>query len=540
MILLLPILLLLVGSLAIYVLDRVRPKFGASWLIASVSSIIAWGIILYLRLQLPTKVYWLSWDQPELFLEGQFSYLLDYQSWPYLLSLMTITLAVILTDSARTQDARTPASWSASLVISALGLLAIQSGSALTLMLVWVIVDIFELIYMLIFAESTDFNPRIVISFAVRVASTLMLFLATIQGWQVFENFNLDQVPTNAGFFILLAAGLRLGVLPLNLPFFQEPKLSHGTGNILRLAPVASSLCLLTRLPSDLFQENQNGWLPLINGLLAFAALYASFRWLSTADEIQGRPYWIIGWAAIATFSALNGEPLASIPWGIALLLPGSMLFLYHPRIQRINFLLYFGLFGLLGLPFTTLASGWVGLGGNGITLWTILFLLSQSFLVLGYINRALQPGGEPKTLESWARLVYPLGLIIIIQTIVILGFIGWPGSQTLGQWWLAAISNGLIITAVILVKRFGISPPYVQLPTSSTFTRVANWVFPRLEPVFRLDWLYQGLWKVNNLIGTGLNAISSIIEGDGGLLWTVLLLVLLISLLTSVLNGSL
>ena len=540
MILLLPILLLLIGSLAIFVLDRIRPRFDASWLIASVSSIIAWGIIIYLRLRLPTEFSFLSWDRPKLFLQGQFSFLLDYQSWPYLLSLMTITLAVILTDAARTRDETTPRTWSASLIISALGLLAIQSGTALTLMVIWVIVDFFELIHLLLSTESPTFNARIVLSFAVRTSSILILFFAIIRGWQFNANLNLGQIPTNAGFFILLAAGLRLGVLPLNLPFLQEPKLSRGTGNIIRLAPVASSLCLLARLPADLFPENLSGWLPFLNSLLALAALYAAFRWLSAPDEIQGRPFWIVGWAALSTASTINGIPASSIPWGVALLLPGSLLFLYHPRIQRINFLLYLGLIGLVGLPYTTLASGWEGLVANGVTLWTFLFLLAHGILVLGYINRALQPGGEPRTLESWARLVYPLGLIIIIQAMAILAFVGWPGSRTLGRWWLAAISNGLIIITVIFVRRFGINPPYIQLPTSSTFTRVVNWILPRLEPIFRLDWFYQALWKVVNLIGSMIKAISSIIEGDGGLLWTVLLLVLLISLLTSVLNGLL
>ena len=540
MILLLPILLLLIGSLAIFVLDRIRPRFDASWLIASISSIVAWGIIIYLRLRLPTEFSFLSWDRPELFLQGQFSFLLDYQSWPYLLSLMTITLAVILTDAARTRDETTPRTWSASLIISALGLLAIQSGTALTLMVIWVIVDFFELIHLLLSTESPTFNGRIVLSFAVRTSSILMLFFATIRGWQFNANLNLGQIPTSAGFFILLAAGLRLGVLPLNLPFLQEPKLSRGTGNIIRLAPVASNLCLLARLPADLFPENLSGWLPFLNSLLALAALYAAFRWLSAPDEIQGRPFWIVGWAALSTASTINGIPASSIPWGVALLLPGSLLFLYHPRIQRINFLLYLGLIGLVGLPFTTLASGWEGLIANGVTPWTFLFLLAHGILVLGYINRALQPGGEPRTLESWARLVYPLGLIIIIQAMAILAFVGWPGSRTLGRWWLAAISNGLIIITVILVRRFGINPPYIQLPTSSTFTRVVNWILPRLEPIFRLDWFYKALWKVVNLIGSMIKAISSIIEGDGGLLWTVLLLVLLISLLTSVLNGLL
>lgn len=538
MILLLPIVLLLAGALAILIFDRIWPKFGTSWLIAAVSCILAWLTIIYLRLRLPTTLSVLSWEKPDLFLQGQFSFLLDYQSWPYVLSLMTITLAVILTDAARTREDSRPAAWSASLVISALGLLALQSGTCLTVMIIWVIVDLFELVHLLHLEDSSPFSHRIVLSYAVRTTSILMLFFASSQGWHANVILDGDQVSPSAGLFFILAAGFRLGVLPLNLPFLQEPKLSRGTGNIIRLTPVASSLCLLAHLPANFMPENFGGWLPLFNSLLALAALYAAFRWLSASDEIQGRPFWIVGWAALATASAINGAPSASIPWGIALLLPGSLLFLYSPRIQRINFLLYFGLIGLVGLPFTPLASGWDGLVANGVTIWTFLYILSHAILVLGYINRALQPGGEPKTLESWARLVFPLGLIIIIQAIIILAIVGWPGSRTVGRWWLGAISNGIIVIAIVLVMRFGLSPPYIQLPTSSTFARLVNWVLPRLEPIFRLEWLYQGLWLINNWFGKLLMAISSIIEGDGGLLWTILLLVLLISFLTSVLNG--
>lgn len=534
MILLLPIVLLLAGALAIFVLDQIRPKLGTIWLIAAVSCILAWLITIFLRLRLPTSLLLLSWQSPGVLLQGEFSLLVDYQNWAYMLGLMTAILAVILTDAARTQDDNTPTTWSASLVISALGLLALQSGTSLTLMITWVIVDLFELIHLLLMKDTTPFSVRIVLSFVVRTASTLMLFFATSQGWHINGNYSLEQIPPSAGFFTLLAAGLRLGVLPLNLPFLQEPKLSRGTGTIIRMAPVASSLCLLARLPADLVPSNLQGWMPLFNGLLALAALYAGIRWLSSDDEIQGRPLWIIGWAALATASAINGAPAASIPWGLALLLPGSFLFLYHPRIQRINFLLFFGLIGLVGLPFTPLASGWVGLVANGVTIWSFLYILAHVFLVLGYIDRALQPGGEPKTLESWARLVYPLGLILIIQANLVLAFVGWPGSLTLGRWWLAAISNGLIIGMVFLVRRFGISPPYIQFPSSSTVAQVANWLLPRLEPIFRFDWFYQALWQISNLIGKVLTAFSSIIEGNGGMLWTILLLVLIISLLAS------
>lgn len=532
MILLLPIGLLLVAALAIIILDRIRPKFGISWLIASATCIIAWVTVFVLRLRLPTTFDLLSWNHPELNLTGFFSLLLDYDSWPYVLALTTIALAVILTDAARTRYDSTPRSWSASLVITALGLLALQSGTSLTLMIVWVVVDLLELFYLLRLKDASQFNLRIILSYGVRTASILMLFLATILGWQASGNFDLTQIPQNAGVFFLLAAGLRLGVFPLNLPFLQEPALRRGAGNIIRLAPVAASLSLLTRLPVDFIPSSLMGWMPMFQGMLAIAALYAAIHWLSASDEIEGRPFWIIAWASLATASVLNGAPNASLAWGIALILPGSLLFLYYPRVQRMNFLLFFGLIGLVGLPFTPMASGWAGLVANGTSFWTLLFIMTYVLMILGYLNRVLQPGGAASSLESWSRLVYPLGLIIIVQAILALGLIGWPGSLTIGIWWLSLISNLVIISVVVLIRRLGITPPYLQLPASSRVAKVLNWVLPRLEPIFRLEWLYQVAWQIYNFLGGILKGISTILEGEGGVLWMILLLVVLISIL--------
>jgi hypothetical protein len=532
MILLLPIGLLLLAALAILILDQFRPKFGTSWLIASLATFLAWLAIVFLRLRLPTLLDLFSWESIDLNLIGEFSLLLDYDSWPYVVSLITIALAVILTDAARTRYDSTPRAWSASLVITALGLLALQSGTSLTLMISWVIVDLLELFYFLKLEDSNRFLRRIIISYGVRTASIISLGLATTRVWHLGGPFDMTQIPPQTGFFFLLAAGLRLGVLPLNLPFLQEPSLRRGAGNIIRLAPVASSLCLLARLPADLLPPGLVQWSPLFRGLLAIAALYAAFRWLRAGDEIEGRPFWIIAWSSLATVSVLNGAPKASLAWGTALILPGSLLFLYYPRIQRMNFLMQFGLIGLVGLPFTPLASGWAGLVANGITLWTILFTLIHAVMILGYLNRTLQPGGASGALESWARLVYPLGLIIIIQATLMLGLIGWPGSLTLGTWWAPLISTLLVAVAVFLTRRLGVRAPYIKLPASSEISKILDWLLPRLEPIFRLDWLYQVLWWANTFIGKILKAFSKIFESEGGILWTVLLFVLLIALL--------
>lgn len=537
MLLLIPIGLLLIASLVVYVLFKIRPSYGSSWLIAAVGSILAWSTLFYLRLRLPTTLPVLSWEGPSGILRGNFTLLLDYDSWPYAIALMTITLAVILTDAARTHFDSTPKSWSGSLAITALGLVAIQSGTGVMLMITLVIVDILELFYLLGTDETTGFGRRIILSFGIRIASTLTLSLATARNWQLVATSDLNQISSGAGFLFMLAAGLRLGVFPLNLPFLQEHSLRRGVGNIIRLAPVTASLSLLARLPESIITPNLANWMPVFHGLLSIAALYAAIRWLMAVDAIEGRPYWIITWAALAIASVLNGSPGASLAWGIALILPGSLLFLYHPRIQRMNFLLFFGLIGLIGLPYTPVASGWSGLIANGLNLWTFFYLIAHALMLMGYLKLSLEPGGDTSMLESWARLVYPLGLIIIVQSILALGLIGWPGSLTIGVWWLPLLSLILIIVSFYLIQRSGFDTVNIKLPSSSVLSNVLNRVIPRIEPVFRLEWMYQLAWRIFDLISKFLKAFTIILEGEGGILWTILLLVLLISLLAG--NGG-
>jgi len=522
----------MLAALVVFVLDQIRPRYGISWVITVVAGVIAWGLVAYSRLRLPTIVNLLSWNNPNLNQIGHLSLLLDYKSWPYALALITIFLAMIFTDAARTHLDGSPRAWIASLLITALGLLAIQSGTSLTMMIAWVVVDFLQLFHLLRLQETPQFNTRIVVSYGVRLASVLLLFLGTMLGWASHGDFDLTAMPKTAGFVFLLAVALRLGVIPLNLPFLKEPILRRGAGNILRLTPVAASLTLLARLPEEALLPT-NHWKTLLMGLLSLAALYAASRWLAAIDEIEGRQYWIIAWASFATVSVLNGVPQASVPWGMALLLSGSLLFLYYPRIQRINFLLLFGLFGLLGLPYTLTASGWYGLVGSGFNLWSFLLLIAHGIMILGYLEHALKPGSEASGLETWARVVFPLGLIFIIQAIFSLALIGWPGAFTPGVWWVALISNILILIAMILIRRFGVKPPYFHLPSSGKIKQASDWLLPRIEPVFRLEWLYNIVWKLYYFLGQILKLFSSLLESEGGFLWTVLILVLLISILS-------
>ena len=55
----------------------------------------------------------------------------------------------------------------------------------------------------------------------------------------------------------------------------------------------------------------------------ALAALYGSGMWMVADSEINGRPFWFIALAALSVASVVNGNPEASIAWGLVLIFAG-------------------------------------------------------------------------------------------------------------------------------------------------------------------------------------------------------------------------
>ena len=82
---------------------------------------------------------------------------------------------------------------------------------------------------------------------------------------------------------------------------------------------------------------------------------------------------------------------------------------------------------------------------------------------------------------------------------------------------WPSLIAIGLAIFLVILAPRI---------------SRLPDRLVSSLHAVFSFGWLYRLFWGVYRLVGRSLALFNLILEGEGGILWTILLLTLLLSLL--------
>jgi hypothetical protein len=513
MLIFIPIILLFFTALILLVLRSTPPAQRYSWLVAAGGALLAWLSTWFWLFQIPYTVELPSWQPAILFADAP-SFLADQISWIFALSLTTLTAGIFLTTLAREGFPAHPLSWPGMFILSGLGILAIMANNSLTLVLIWAAFDLAELIAMLRSVQGVSASERVVIAFSTRAAAVLLLLWANMLTIHSGSYLSFASMSPAAGLFLILAAGLRLGVLPLHLPYTSESALRHDFGTLLRLSTAASSLVILARIsPTALLTPLA----PLLQILAALAAIYGSWNWLRAPDALTGRPHWLIGMAALAVSATLRAAPLAAAAWSCAMLLTGGMLFLASFRQKWFNRLLLTAVWGLSALPFSLTAIGWQTHAPAFWLTWPVL-LTSQALLVAGFIRHVLRsPDRTP--LEppfTWIHFTYLFGIVVFLIPTFALGWIGWDGALQIGHIPLALFVSLLTVGLVWATPRFRIfNPPR------------AHWVRPASSGP---NVLYRGLWNLYQFGARLSQAITLILEGESGLLWTLLFIVLFLS----------
>ena len=526
LLILLPPVLYILAAAALLILERFNVKVGISWLVAVVVTLVNWVLLLVLRLQVPSLLRITS--------SGPFSdraawfFTLDPISYPYALSIAGLLLAVVLTAAARYNfNEKAGAPWAANLVLGASGYLAVTSGSFLTLVLAWTILDVVDFIVLVTLIKKPAQVQQGLVTFAARLFGTMLAVWGMVSAGPSGEAQVLTGISPQTGVFLLLGAGLRLGVVPLHGAVADDNRTRRGLGTMLRLVAAASSLCVVGRLPANVVTPD---WATFLLLMIALAVFYSAIQWLTAPDELSGRPFFVIALAGLATAAAVRGQPQAVVAWGIALILSGGILFLYHARQTSLTVLVGFGLIGLSGLPFTPAASGWTGLVVLPFNLLDVFFILGFTVLLIGYARQALVPGQPLQELERWRQPVYPIGLGILIITQWVLGVFGWPGSFSVGTWW-ASLITFLLVTGVFVFRRFG--PGSTSLEGSTSWFRVVLQRSSRIfASIFSLQWVYRLAGGGFKLAQGFVDAATRVLESEGGVLWALTLLALVLSLL--------
>jgi len=507
---------LFLTALTLLILRVTVPGFRYNWLFTVVGIFVAWlGTFVWLLL-LPIRAQFTIWQPVDLFAQSP-TFFADSIAWAFVLSLVTLCLAIVITAVIRSHFP-SPISWVGTLALTALGILAVVADNPLTLVLIWAAIDLVELVAQIWFVDDPKLSERVVISFASRAAGILILLWADMVSTASGQPLDFRVVTPQAGLYLLAAAGFRVGVLPLHLPYPSESALRRGFGTGLRMISAASSLILLARIPSS---SVASPFTPYLLMLVSFAAIYGGWMWLRAPDELTGRPFWLIGMRSLAIAAALRSNPVGAAAWGCALILSGSALFLFSEQNKWLSRALYIGAFGMSSLPFSLTATGWNS-GGTGFWLAWPFLLASHAMLIAGFIRHAQRTAALASDADRplWAKNVYPIGIFILLLTIILLGLIGWDGSMQLGNLFVPILASILAFGLLWLTPRLRILNPVR-----------AHWVRP--ANVSWLDWVYGVLWDIYRQAGVVSNSFTNMLEGESGIMWTLLFLVLFITVFT-------
>jgi formate hydrogenlyase subunit 3/multisubunit Na+/H+ antiporter MnhD subunit len=552
---LIAILLLLFVPAVMLIIRMVRPHSRFLWLTGMLGAVLAWVLMYIARFNLPFEVSPQTWE-PESFFPLSPSLLVDNTSWIFAVGIVTQALVVMLTSVARLggrvfsagsvqpagEDANSsipdqrsspPAAnwkvWAANLALTSLGLVAVLAGNLLTLLLAWSALDIVELLILLSQVSTSEERVQVVRAFSAKVAGIIVLLLAGIMIWEGGGRLNFSPTSATARLFFFIAAGLRLNILPLHVPIFREPSLRIGLGTTLRMVSVAGSLVLVVR-SAETGIPGLTGLVLL--GLAALAGLVGSVGWLHASNELSGRTYWILATSCLAMAAAIHGQLTASLTWSLVVLLPGSLIFLSSLRRRFMTPILLLGVISISGLPFTPVwagssvfqpATGLQELAGQILALLLgIVFFIIHAILLSGYLLHSLRgiftsvADQQPKV-ERWVWLLYVPGLIALLVSHFMLSWIIRPApAQVSRVMWLEGASALGLAGAIWF---YSIRPGR-QLPTrllERGWLTSGQVYRPVIQPI---EWFFGFTSQI-------IRVISTVLEGEAGILWAFLLLAL-------------
>ena len=518
----LPFLFLFLTILAIIAANRVDVQVGFSWLLLAVGTLLTAVSVLILHwIDTPMVEFenWISVGGSPILVRFGF----DEFSWAFAFAMLLLLIGVVFTMPVRLDVAFRPRDWIFDLLFILFGLLPIMAQNLFSLVIAWTLLDFLELSVHISGLTPQRINRQAVMAFAIRMGGSWLLILAQVlsrQGfqaevtWQGFE-------PTSA-LLLLLAAGLRLGIFPVFMPFQQETPIRRELGTIMRFVVPASSFILLTRL-SDLVIPS--GWAIILSLLALVASLVGVIMFLLSGSSLQGRNYWVIALSGMAVVSVVRGQTDAALTWAIALLISGTFLSVHSEKYGPHLLFVVAMFLSLSGIPFTPTAAGVNGLIVLPFNLLDILYVLVYSALLAGFLLQQVKDEGELHQGAGWMKFTYWLGIAILLSGFWFISVPSIQNSLNSPVWWGGIPSLAIALVAFYLFYRFLGIEKIVLSDDSPLIARVKA-----DSPVYRIT--EQIFYLVRSLI----IFVTDLLEGDSAILWILLLFLML---MTMILQGG-
>lgn len=523
---------LLVAALFIFLINRSRSNIGAAWFAAILAGLFVWGwtISLYFRpdvqiAAITDTVPVITAGAGSIRIEENAYFVLDGISYPYMLAISALLLILLLTAPSFMDPQIAPRLWLLYLLIEFIGYLSVSANNVSFIIYGWVIFDAIDLAAQYIQVRPKQIRRGFLTAIGVRFVGTLMAAASLALSYSELGRNSGNFISLRAGAYLFTACALRIGIIPISQPYTEMSSSRVGLGTMLRLVSVLTVMPVLSRVPLG-------GLRPNLRFILGFASAAASLTgavgWLLSENSFNGISYAALGICGIVFECALSGEQSVLILWGVSIALTCAPLSLYQIHNRFMNLLVFLVVLCFSGIPYTPNAAGWKGLISSSNLVQNIVFVLIVMILIAGALIHIFQKGERKfSELEPWMRSVYPIGFIIAIGTYVFISMTAFdtPFSMGVIPASAAALGGGIVLAFLV-----------IYLPESSRTQNAAAWgragmtLFWRgMQNLMDMKWLISYIHWLSRIIESFLRMVSTVLENNGGLIWELLILALLI-----------
>jgi len=526
MFLLIPIALLILFAILVQVLGRIRPSPGASWLLSAIFGMLIWISLVLLRIFMPEGLIIDSWVL-SLGMKELIIFNITHETWLLGFLLVSVLLAVIFSESTHLENRNFLTVISGSMIITAFGLLAIMARTPLAFILSWTLIDLIELGLAVFIVKEKKAHNKVFSTLVSRLTGTfLMITILALEPAQTSLTTFMSN--HNSWLFVLITI-FRMGVVPLRLPYTTDISLRRGIGTILRIITPLSAFSFLITISEFSITP---GFSKLMQFILVVASLYGAVSWVFSKDALSGRAYWFLSFGSMGVLTAMLSTPVTALALALIMIVGGALSFLCSIRSKIVIPLAIFLIITLSSLPFTPVASIWDGFGQQNLVFVGVLLIINLSLLFFGMIWHIFYSGDPLMQTENWMRFIHILGLFFLILSPWIAEIMVTRQLNLGENWWLSLVFL-LMLGLFFLLSSDPIKRRVTNgIQSGSQRETLLSWS-RNLNAFLQLNWLASVFNFILKQISHMINTFVRLLEGDGGILWSLLFLVLLVSLIS-------
>jgi formate hydrogenlyase subunit 3/multisubunit Na+/H+ antiporter MnhD subunit len=529
-----PIVFLCLGSLAVGASHLTRLRLPS--LVMALATLAALLAALTLRPGLPVTQIVADW-QPVSVFAVPLSFRVDQTAWVLSVGLLLVCLATALTWLAHPGQHR-PGPRAVSLLLVAAAIASLYASNLLMLVIAWGMMDIMLVVALLVRSDP-QLGRRAAAAIILYTSSTLSVWIATL----LIENehgslyWRLLDPGHSAQSWLILAAALRIGLYPFHQWLPTELGQSPDRATLLVTVPPTAGLALLARLA--LAQA-----LPLdsiVPALAAISALVGSALAFRRPQRRAGLPFIALAVAGLATAALVTDSAgvltAAALNWMFVIV----SLFIARGFTRQqwwwsagmlIAAAAVAGVPGTLGFAVRTSLLDRLLTDNH----WALLMivLMAETLLIAAIVRPLFRPSAEEEPIGRARAASFAAAMACAALPLVIFGLISGlipglpPLSQVAGRW------SVTLILALMLPVAAGVTLGWRFRSTgvAGDDTHEAVW-----ERLVRLEWLNALAAALMQRLTALLRGLSNVIEGEGGLVWAIVIIVVGLVLSTGALR---